>query len=164
VPSLITEEEFRKRSRPDLKATEGLTAFLDIEGHGRDLTGAYWLGNRPLVINLAITNQSKRAIEIDASVDNFFFSSVAGERTNTPASLLLSAEAGAKMAVIRPRETLRLRWVVEKLRKSPLSSGWAGYVNIKCIYNHPRKNKSGARWRGERLISNSVERYYYPAI
>lgn len=164
VPSPRAEEEFRKQSRPDLKATEGLTASLDIEGHGQDLTGVYWLGDRPLVINLAITNHSKRVIEIDASADNFLFSSVAGERTNTPASLLLSAEAGAKVAVIKSRETLRLRWVVEKLRESPLSRGWAGYVYIKCVYNNPRKNNSGARWRGQRLISNSVERYYYPAI
>ena len=164
VPSPRTEEEFRLRSRPDLKATEGLTASLDIEGHGPDLTGVYWLGHRPLVINLAITNQSKRAIEIDASADNFIFSSVAGERTNTPARLLRLAEAGAKIAVIKPGGTLRLRWVAEKLRDSPLSRGWVGYVIIKCVYNNPRKNKSGAMWRGEQLISNSVERYYYPAI
>jgi hypothetical protein len=164
VPSPRAEEEFRTRSRPDLKATEGLTASLDIEGHGQDLTGAYLLGNRQLVINLAIANQSKRVIEIDASADNFLFSSVAGERTNTPASLLLSAEASAEIAVIKPGKTLRLRWVVEKLRESPLSRGWVGYVYIKCIYNNPRKNKSGASWRGEQLISNSVERYYFPAI
>jgi hypothetical protein len=162
VPSPFTEEELRKRSRPDLKATEGLTASLEIEGH--DPSGAYWLGDRPLVINLAITNRSKRVIEIDTSADNFLFSSVAGERTNTAASLLLSPEAGAEIAVIKPGETLRLRWVVEKLKESPLSRGWAGYVNIKCVYNNPRKNRSGAMWRGERLISNSVERYYYPAI
>jgi PBS lyase HEAT-like repeat-containing protein len=162
VPSPQMEEEFRKRSRPDLKATDGLTASLDIEGHGHDVTGAYWLGDRALVINLAITNQSKRVIEIDASADNFLFSSVAGERRNTPASLLLSTEAGAKIAVIKPGETLRLRWVVEKLKESPLSRGWAGYVNIKCVYNNPQTNKSGVRWRGKQLISNTVERYYYP--
>lgn len=161
VPSPRTEEDFRKRSRPDLKATEGLTAALEIAGHGYDATGAYWLGDRPLVINLAITNQSKRVIEIDAAADNFLFSSVAGERTNTPARLLPSPEAGAEIAVIKPGETLRLRWVVETLKESPLSRGWVGYVYIKCVYTNPRKNKRGAMWRGEQLISNSVERYYY---
>jgi PBS lyase HEAT-like repeat len=161
VPSPRAEEDFRKRSRPDLKPTEGLTASLEIAGHGYDATGAYWLGDRPLVINLAITNQSKRVIEIDASADNFLFSSVAGERTNTPARLLPSSEAGAEIAVIKPGETLRLRWVVETLKESPLSRGWVGYVYIKCVYTNPRKNKRGAMWRGEQLISNSVERYYY---
>ena len=161
VPSPIAEEEFRKRSRPDLKATEGLTASLEIAGHGHDVTGAYWLGDRPLVINLAITNQSKRVIEIDASADNFLLSSVAGERTNTPARLLPSPEAGAGIAVIKPGETLRLRWVVETLKESPLSRGWVGYVNIKCVYTNPRKSKRGAMWRGQQLISNTVERYYY---
>lgn len=162
VPSPITEEEFRKRFRPDLNATEGLTAYLEIAGHGHDLTGAYWIGDRPLVINLAITNQSKRVIEIDASSDNFLFSSVAGERTNTPARLLPSPEAGTEIAVIKPGETLRLRWVAETLKESPLSRGWVGYVNIKCVYTNPQKSKRGAMWRGEQLISNTVERYYYP--
>jgi hypothetical protein len=164
VPSPITEEEFRKRFRTDLKATEGLTASLEIEGH--DPSGAYWVGDRPLVINLAITNQSKRVVEIDAAPDNFLFSSVAGsgERTTTPATLLPSPQPGAEIAVIEPGQELRLRWVVETLKESPLSRGWAGYVNIKCVYTNPRKNKRGAMWRGERLISNSVERYYYRAI
>lgn len=162
VPSPRAEEDFRKRSRPDLKPTKGLTASLEIAGHGYDVTGAYWLGDRPLVINLAITNQSRRVMEIDASADNFLFSSVAGERTNTPARLLPSPEAGAETAVIRPGETLRLRWVVETLKDSPLSRGWVGYVYIKCVYTNPRKNKKGAMWRGEQLISNTVERYYYP--
>ena len=161
VPDPALEEEFRKRSRPDLKPTEGLTASLEIAGHGYDATGAYWLGDRPLVINLAITNQSKRVIEIDASADNFLFSSVAGERTNTPARLLPPPEAGAGMAVIKPGETLRLRWVVAMLKESPLFHGWIGYVYIKCVYTNPRKIKRGAMWRGEQLISNSVERYYY---
>lgn len=71
VPSPIAEEEFRKLSRPDLKATQGLTASLEIEGH--DPSGAYWVGDRPLVLHLVITNQSKRAVEIDASADNFLF-------------------------------------------------------------------------------------------
>jgi hypothetical protein len=166
VPSPIVEEGFRKRSRPDLKATEGLTASLEIEGHGHDLTGAYLVGDRPLVIKLAITNQSKRVIEIDASADNFLFSSVtgAGEHTISAASLLPSPAAVAEIAVIKPGETLRLSWVVEKLKMTPLSRGLAGYVYIKCVYNNPRKNRSGAMWRGERLMSNSVERYYYPAI
>jgi hypothetical protein len=164
VPSPITEQEFRKRSRPDLKATEGLTASLEIDGH--DPSGVYWVGDRPLVINLAITNQSERVVEIDASADNFLFSSVAGsgERTTTPASLLPSPKLGAEIAVIKPGQKLRLRWVVETLKESPLSRGWSGYVNVKCVYTTPRKNKRGAMWRGERLISNSVERYYYPAI
>lgn len=163
VPSPMMEEEVRKRFRPDLKATEGLTASLDIEGHGQDLTGAYWLGARPLVINLAITNQSKRVVEIDVSADNFLFSSVAGSRKTTPATLLHSPMPGAEMAVIKPGEKLRLSWVVETLKESPLSRGWVGYVNINCVYTNPRKNKRGAMWRGAQLISNSVERYYYPA-
>jgi hypothetical protein len=161
VPSPLAEEEFRKRFRPDLKPAEGLTASLEIAGHGYDATGAYWLADRPLVINLAITNQSKRVIELDASADNFLFSSVAGERTNTPSRLLPSPKAGAEIAVIKPGETLRLRWLVETLKKSPLSRGWVGYVYIKCVYTNPRKIKRGAMWRGEQLISNSVERYYY---
>jgi hypothetical protein len=161
VPDPLLEEEFRKRSRPDLKPTAGLTASLEIAGHGSGATGAYWLGDRPLVINVAITNQSKRVIEFDASTDNFVFSS--GERSNTSARSLTSPEADAGIAEIKPGESLRLRWVVETLKESPLSRGWIGYVYIKCIYTNPRKNKRGAMWRGEQLISNSVERYYYPA-
>jgi hypothetical protein len=162
VPSPITEEEFRTRSRPDLQATEGLTASLEIEGH--DPNGVYWVADRPLVINLALTNQSERVIEIDAAADNFLFSTVAGsgERKTTLASLLPSPEPGAALVAIEPGQKLRLRWVVERLQESPLSRGWSGYVNIKCVYTNPRKNMRGAMWRGERLISNSVERYYYP--
>src|SRR5258705_6788764 len=164
VPSPVTQEEFRTQFRPDRKTTEGLTASLEIEGH--DASGAYWVGDRPLVINLAITNQSKKVVEIDTSADNFLFSSVAGsgERTATPASLLPPSEPGAQTAVIQPGQKLRLRWIVETLKESPLSRGWSGYINIKCVYTNPQKNKRGAIWRGERLISNSVERSYYPAI
>jgi hypothetical protein len=164
APSPLAGEEFRKRSRPDLKPTEGLTASLEIAGHGYDVTGAYWLGDSPLVIILAITNRSKRDVEIDASGNNFLFSSVAGsgERTTTPARLLISPEPAAGIAIIKPTQKLELRWVVETLKGSPLSRGWAGYVNIKCVYTNPRQKTKGARWRGERLISNSVERYYYP--
>jgi hypothetical protein len=163
IPSPLTEEEFRQRSRPDLKATEGLTASLYIAEHGEGGTGPYWFGSGPLIIMLAITNQSKKAVELDASLDNFLFSSVAGsgERTDTAASLLLSGDDAVKIAVIKPGQKLKLSWVVEKLKESPLSRGWAGYVNIKCVYNNPRNNKSPAGWRGERLISNSVERYYF---
>jgi len=164
-PSPVTEEEFRKRARPDLRATAGLTASLEIEGHDR--SGAYWMGNNRLNINLAITNQSRRPIEIDASKDNFVFSSVAGngERTATPASLLPSPEpSGAGVAVIAPGQKLTLMWVVE-LKDSPLSRGWSeGYVNIKCVYTNPQKHKQGAMWRGEQLTSNSVERFYYSAL
>lgn len=164
VPGPVMEEEFRKLSRPDLKATEGLTASLEIEGH--DPSGAYWVGDRPLVISLTITNQSKRVIEIEAAVDNFLFSSVAGsgQRTNTPANLLPSPQPGAEIAVIKPGEKLKITWVVKSLKESPLSRGWSGYVNIKCVYTNPQKSKRGARWRGERLVSNSVEKYYYSAI
>ncbi len=163
VPGPLMEEEFRKLSRPDLKATKGLTAFLEIEGHNP--SGVYWLGDRPLVINLAITNQTKRVVEIDTAAENFLFSSVAGsgERTTTPASLLTSPKPDAEIAVIKPGQKLRLRWVVESLKESPLSRGWVGQVNIKCVYTTPRKNKKGAMWRGEQLISNTVEKYYYPS-
>ena len=166
LPSPVAEEEFRMRSRPDLKATEGLTASLEIEGHGHNLTGEYWMGDRPLVISFAITNQSKRDVEIDVSPDNFLFSSVSGsgERKSTPASSLPSREPGPEIATIKPGQVFKLRWVVENLKESPLSRGWSGYVNIKCVYTTPRRNKRGVMWRGERLISNSVERYYYPAI
>ena len=162
-PSPITEEEFRKRTRPDLGATAGLTASLKIDGH--DPSGAYWMGNNRLNINLAITNQSKHPIEIDASKNNFVFSSVNGERRNTSASLLPSPEPnGASLAVIAPGQKLTLMWVVE-LKDSPLSRGWSeGYVNIKCVYTNPKTHKQGAMWRGEQLTSNSVERYYYPAL
>jgi len=164
-PSPVTEEEFRKRARPDLRATAGLTASLEIEGHHP--SGAYWMGNNRLNINLAITNQSRRPIEIDASKDNFVFSSVAGngERTATPASLLPSPEpSGAGVAVIAPGQKLTLMWVVE-LKDSPLSRGWSeGYVNIKCVYTNLQKHKQGAMWRGEQLTSNSVERFYYSAL
>ena len=162
VPNPITEEEFRGRTRPDLKPTEGLTAFLEIEGH--DPSGGFWMGNRPLVITLTITNQSNQEVEMDASAHNFLFSSVAGsgERTTTPARLLISPEPAAGIAIIKPAQKLELRWVIESLKESPLSRGWAGYVNIKCVYTNPRQKTRGARWRGERLISNSVERYYYP--
>ena len=160
-PAPGTEEEFRKRARPDLKPTAGLIAALDIEGH--DSGGVAWMGNRPLNINLVITNQSTRPIEIDASKDNFVFSSVAGdgERRVTPANLLPSPEPSrADQVVISPGQKLELRWVV-KPKDSPLSRGWIGYVNIKCIYINPHKHQQGVMWRGEQLVSNSVERYYF---
>lgn len=161
-PSPLSEEEFRKSARPDLRATAGLIASLEIEGHGP--TGEYWMGNTPLNITLAITNQSNRLIEIDASKDNFVFSSVAGngQRRDTSASLLPSPEPhGVTMAVLAPGQKLKLTWIVD-LKDSLLSREWSAYVNIKCIYNNPRKHKQGAMWRGEQLISNSVERFYYP--
>ena len=161
-PSPLTEEEFRKRTRPDLKATAGLIASLEIEGH--DPSGAYWTANRPLNIQLVITNQSNRVIEIDASKNNFEFSSVAGDgkRRVTSASLLPSPEPGdASATVLAPGQKLKLTWMVD-LKDSPLSREWSGYVNIKCVYTNPRKNKQGNMWRGEQLISNSVERFYYP--
>lgn len=164
-PSPITEEEVRTRFRPDLKATAGLTASLEITEQEHGLTTkTYWLGDRPLVLNIAIRNQSRRIIEIDASVNNFLFSSVAGSgvRTNTPASLLPPPEPSKKTAVLKPGQEFRLRWFVETLKESPLSNGWTGYVNLKCVYTNPRRNEAGATWRGEQLVSNSVERYYYP--
>ena len=90
-------------------------------------------------------------------------SSVAGdgERRVTPASLLPSPEpSAADRVVISPGQKLELRWVV-KLNDSPLSRGWIGYVNIKCVYINPHKHKQGVMWRGEQLVSNSVERYYF---
>ena len=160
-PSPLTEEEFRKRARPDLKATAGLIASLEIGGN--DPGGVAWIGNRPLNIELAITNQSSRRIEIDASTDNFVFSSVsgAGERIVTSASLLPSPDSGgARLVVLSPGQKLKLRWVVE-LKDSPLSRGWIGYVNIKCVYTNPQKHKHQVMWRGEQLVSNSVERFYF---
>ena len=160
-PAPGTEEEFRKRARPDLQPTAGLIAALEIEGH--DSGGVAWMGNRPLNVNLVITNQSTRPVEIDASKNNFVFSSVAGDgqRRVTPASLLPSPEPGrADQVVISPGQKLELRWVV-KLKDSPLSRGWVGYVNIKCVYINPHKHKQGVMWRGEQLVSNSVERYYF---
>ena len=165
VPGPIVVEEVRKRLRPDLKAVAGLTASLEIAGHEHDLTGAYWLGSRPLIIDLAITNHTRRVIEIDAVADNFLFSSVSGsgERKDMPASLLSSPTPGAGMSIVKPGQKLRLRWVVETLKESPLSRGWLGYTNIRCVYTPSGKNKTGAMWRGNQLISNSVERYYYAA-
>jgi hypothetical protein len=160
-PAPATEEEFRKRARPDLKPTAGLIAALEIEGH--DSGGVAWVGNRPVNINLVITNLSTRPIEIDASKNNFLFSSVAGdgERRVTPAGLLPSPQPSrAGQVVISPGEKLELRWVV-KLKDSPLSRGWIGYVNIKCVYINPHEHKQGVMWRGEQLVSNSVERYYF---
>jgi hypothetical protein len=131
----------RKQSVRTCGPRRGLTAFVEIEGH--DPNGLYWVGNRPLVINLALTNQSKRVIEIDAAADNFLFSSVAGsgERKTTPGSLLPSPEPRAAIAAIKPGQKLRLRWVVERLQESPLSRGWSGYVNLKCVYTNPRTNR-----------------------
>lgn len=160
-PSPLEEEGFRKRTRPDLRATSGLIASLEIEGH--DSNGVYWTANRPLNINLVITNQSSRVIEIDASRNNFEFSSVAGDgkRRVTPASSLPSPERGdASVAALAPGQSLKLTWIVD-LKDSPLSREWSGYVNIKCVYTNPRTNKQGNMWRGEQLISNSVERAYY---
>lgn len=160
-PSPLDEEEFRKRTRPDLKSTAGLIASLEIEGH--DPSGAYWTGHRPLNISLVITNQSNRVIEIDASKDNFEFSSVAGDgkRRVTSASLLPSPEPrDASVTALAPGQKLKLTWIID-LKDSPLSREWSSYVNIKCVYTNPRKNKQGNAWRGEQLISNSVERYYY---
>ena len=161
-PSPLDEEEFRKRTRPDLKATAGLITSLEIEGH--DSSGVYWTANRPMNINLVITNQSNRIIEIDASKENFEFSSVAGDgkRRVTSASLLPSPEPrDANVAVLTPGQKLKLTWTVD-LKDSPLSREWSGYVNIKCVYTNPQEHKQGNTWRGEQLISNSVERYYYP--
>src|SRR5688572_13393658 len=53
-PSPLTEEEFRKRARPDLKGTAGLIASLEIAGD--DPSGVAWSENSPLNINLTITN------------------------------------------------------------------------------------------------------------
>ena len=160
-PSPLTEEEFRKRARPDLKATAGLIASLEIGGN--DPGGTSWIGNRPLKIDLAITNQSSRHIEIDASTENFVLSSVSGDgkRTDTSANLLPSPDSsGARLVVLSPGQKLKLRWVVE-LKDSPLSRGWVGYVNIKCVYTNPQKHKHQVMWRGDQLVSNSVERFYY---
>ena len=161
VPSPLTEEEFRKRARPDLKATAGLVASLEIDGN--DPGGMAWVGNRPLNIELAITNQSSRRIEIDASTENFVLSSVSGDgkRTDTPANLLPSPDSrGERRVVLAPGQKLELRWVVQ-LKDSPLSRGWDGYINIKCVYTNPQKQKNRIIWRGEQLVSNSVERFYY---
>ena len=136
-----------------MKATAGLIASLEIEAH--DPTAAYWTANRPLNIQLVITNQSNRVIEIDASKTNFEFSSVAGDgkRRVTFASLLPSPEPDdASTTVLAPGQNLRLTWIFD-LKDSPLSREWSGYVNIKGVYTNPRNNKH--------LISNSVERYYY---
>ena len=163
-PDPLTEEEYRKRARPDLKATAGLIASLEIAGH--DPGGVSWIENSPLNINLTITNQSKRPIEIDASKDNFVFSSVAGggERRVTPATLLPSPEqSGVGLVALSPGQKLNLMWVV-KLKDSPLSRGWVGYVNVKCVYTNPEKHKQGVMWRGEQLVSNSVERFYYREV
>lgn len=161
-PSPLEEEAFRKRTRPDLKATAGLIASLEIEAH--DPSGTSWTSNRPLHISLVITNQSNRAIEIDTSRNNFEFSSVAGDgkRRVTSASLLPAPEPrDVSATVLAPGQKLKLTWIVE-LKDSPLAREWSGYVNIKCVYTNPRKNRQGNTWRGEQLISNSVERYYYP--
>lgn len=160
-PSPLIEEEFRRRARPDLKATAGLIASLEINGNAPG--GATWIGNRPLNIDLAITNQSSRRIEIDASTDNFVFSSVSGDgkRTDTSANVLPSPDSsGARLVVLSPGQKLKLRWVVG-LKDSPLSRGWVGYVNIKCVYTNPQRHKHRVMWRGEQLVSNSVERFYY---
>jgi hypothetical protein len=162
-PSALAEEEFRKRARPDLRATSGLVASLEIEAH--DSSGLYWERSRPLNINLVITNQSNRVIAFDASKDNFEFSAVAGngQRRVTAASLLPSPEPPVKnIEVLAPGQKLRLTWIMD-LKDSPLSREWIGYVNIKCVYTNPRKQKLESMWRGRKLISNSVERYYYGA-
>src|SRR6185503_16546914 len=119
-PGPLDEEEFRKRTRPDLKPTSGLIASLEIEGH--DPSGAYWMRNRPLNINLVITNQSNRVIAIDTSKDNFEFSSVGnGKRTAISASSLPSPEPrGASTEVLAPGQKLKLTWIVD-LKDSPLS-------------------------------------------
>ena len=161
IASPLTEEEFRKRARPDLKPTAGLTASLEIPGHGP--SGEYWIGNSRMNINLVITNHSKRAIEIDASRESFVFSSVSGngKRTDTPAKLLPSpTPSGAGLVVIVPGQKFTLTWVVE-LKDSSLSVGWSGYVNIKCVYTNPQRQRRGTIWRGGQLVSNSVERFYY---
>lgn len=160
-PAPLTEEEFRKRARPDLKATAGLIASLEIDSN--DPGGLAWVGNGPLNINLTITNQSSRRIELDASIDNFVFSSVAGDgkRRDTSANLLPSPDSsGARLVTLSPGQKLKLRWKVE-LMKSPLSRGWVGYVNIKGVYTNPQKHKQGVMWRGKQLVSNSVERFYH---
>jgi hypothetical protein len=48
-PRPLTEEEYRKRARPDLKAAAGLIAFLEIADH--DPSGVAWIENRPLNTN-----------------------------------------------------------------------------------------------------------------
>ncbi|HXD32982.1 MAG TPA: hypothetical protein VN643_17795 [Pyrinomonadaceae bacterium] len=159
-PSPVTEEEVRMRLRPDLTPTDGLTAALEIPGH--DPSGTYWLGNHSFIITLEITNHTKTAIELDAHAENFVFSSVVGSgaRTNTPATSLSAPEPAPGLVRIQPGEKFRLKWTVETLKDSPLARGWAGFVNIKCVYTNPRKREGGASWRGRQLISNSVERAY----
>jgi hypothetical protein len=101
VPGEVAEEEFRRRSRPDLVPVEGLTAALEIGVTGRQAGwgGGTWVGSEPLIIQVSITNHSNRSRTVSLSADRFVFSSLnpAG-RTNTTAAelpaMLVNMETG----------------------------------------------------------------------
>lgn len=160
APSPLDVETVRARFRPDLTPSAGLTASLDIQATAPD--GLYWLTDRHLVLTLTIVNHSSQRIEIDPSAERFFFSVVTGngERVVTPANRLPSPQVIEGTAAIPPQSRLILRWTVASLRDSPLSRDWAGNVYVRCEYVHVQAAGRGASWRGDRLISNSIQQLY----
>jgi hypothetical protein len=156
APHPRTEEEVRMRLRPDLAPTEGLTAFLETEQTGPSVT---WVGSKPLALNLTITNHSKKEIKLEISPRTFVFSCVvgSGERVDVSADELPTVSPRAGDVVIGPGGAVTLRWRIEVLKESPLSRGWVGYVSVKNIYTNPTKNKGETYWKGDQLISNTVQ-------
>lgn len=156
------EEEFRRRSRPDLVPVEGLTAALEIGVSGRQAGGGEgsWAGTQPLIIQVSITNHSNRSRTINLSAERFVFSSLnpAGLRVNTPGTELPAMLLNRGTGMLSPGATLNIKWKLEKLATSALSHGWStGNVNIKCVYRfHDVAGKPPVQ-----VVSNSVARYYF---
>ena len=169
APAPVTEEEVRMWLRPDLKPTRGLTSFLEIGPTGPvglSPVGLSWVGSKPLELTLTITNHSENEIKLDASRAGFVFSCVvgSGERINVSASELPRMSPGEGDVTISPGGAITLKWRIGVLKESSLSRAWVGYVSVKCIYTNTGRNKVEGYWKGERLISNTVQYYYYAAI
>jgi hypothetical protein len=163
LPGEFDEEEARRRFRPDLVPTDGLTTALKINGTGPGMqasrdNGGSWLGSKPLIIQLSITNHSDRPMRINLSPDRFVFSSLdpRGLRTTTPATDIQGMQPpSSETAVVPAGATIRVQWTIEKLAASTISRAWhSGYVNIKCAYRREGAGK-------QLVVSNSAERYYY---
>jgi hypothetical protein len=161
VPVPITEEKWRARSRPDLKPVDGLTAGLQMRG--ARATPDDWLGSKPLVLTVSITNHSQEAVEVDLSPERFVFFAVGGigERTNVPARDLPRPQPNGTIEVIQAGKIVGRTWTIEKLAQSSLSRSWTtSGVIIRCEYASP-PNQTRSRWRGTGLVSNSVSGFYF---
>jgi len=165
MPGEFDEEEARRRFRPDLVPTAGLTTALKISATGPGLqagsgsTGS-WLGSKPLIIKLSITNHSNQSRDISSSPDRFAFYCLEppGVRTMTMGTDLQGMQPIRETAVLPPGATMSIKWTIEKLAASSIARTWhSGSVYIKCAYR-PRE-LSGTQ--PVQVVSNSIQRYYF---